>query len=224
MGTFCFRKCVGCLYSTAPAKTPKSPAAHFAGLRSAESKISRQQAVMSTVCFPGTYGYVGQRDPPPDRSCSPWRQKYGGYANPRFSSHGTSGLKPIHPQVSRPFGLAEKIDPMAPVVEKPGSEELDDIFVTERFQLNHNIGLRSWLVAPLSSNLEHPSRLKFTIDESKWHPVLRQSHWHDYRALIYRDDPERGMWSVDNYIVWSKLRVVIEMANHMLNRVLRSRW
>lgn len=179
---------------------------------------------MSTVCFPGTYGSVGQDDPPPGRSCSPWRQKYGGYAHPRFSNQGTSGLKPIYPRVSRPFGLAKGIDQMAPVVEEPEPEELDDLFVAERFQLNHNMGLRSWLVAPLSSRLEHPSNLKFTIDESKWHPVLQRKHWYDYNAPIYKDDPRRGIWSVDNEIVWSKLRVVIEMANHMLNRVLRSRW
>ncbi|KAK3307400.1 uncharacterized protein B0T15DRAFT_177191 [Chaetomium strumarium] len=191
-------------------------------------------------------GNAPQRPPP-----SPWLQKFG-------RPHGTvihsgqsnlrhSGLAPMFPQLD-PTCHADSL-PSDPI-PRPPDHELDELFTTERTQIDANLGLTTWEMGTLHEHLVNgwpgghrsddppmPHILEqgygVDVDEDLWHPVFAKGKWYDFRVPILDRKFLSGsldgiapddVWSVDVPRVWKELRVPLELANRWLRHMAKGRW
>jgi len=170
----------------------------------------------------GNVGYVGEESTVPG---TPWKEKYGGLADSRFSGTGQSGFRPLFPEIPQPFGMG--MDLSSPqnwwqIQPRPPGAELDRMFLSERFQTQTCAGLRTWQLPSMNHGVPSTPR-NFTINESNWHPVLRKERWFDYRRP---DEPPGSTphWSVDNNRFWDEIKIPLEMANRLLGQVMKTQW
>ncbi len=69
------------------------------------------------------------------------------------------------------------------------------------------------------------------VNEASWHPLFTQDRWFDLDVLIRDSVPnpvptlgERDIWSVDTPALWDELRVNVELADRLLERVAMAPW
>ncbi|KAK3385291.1 hypothetical protein B0H63DRAFT_522631 [Podospora didyma] len=174
------------------------------------------------------YGLIGHSVPPePTGAQSPWKESYGGWLHPDFQSRGHSGIAPLFPEIKRPIGLGIDLQHFRSLgpLPKPTEQDLDNIFLTERFQEKVQWGHKSWQLASLNSGVEDVAAQCpiFTVDKSTWHEVFQPHHWFDYNVHVL-GNPDLGIWSINNPIVSEHFDVIIEIANRLLTHALTTRW
>ncbi|KAK0724845.1 hypothetical protein B0H67DRAFT_117166 [Lasiosphaeris hirsuta] len=172
---------------------------------------------MSTTHYLGTAGDVGWDPSVPRDPDTPWRESFGGISDPTYARRGESGFAPQLPRIPNPIGMGYTLDKLSQLqpMPKPTDDEIDKLYLHERFQGLHSFGLRTWQLPSINHGL--PPQGTISVNEAGWHPAFRKDRWFDYRG-------PRGTWSVDDPRVWEHLRVAIELANRMLERLLKTRW
>lgn len=159
-----------------------------------------------------------------------------------------SGLAPEYPSIA-----PENIDAWkSPDKEypRPGNDELDRLFCSEREQMETVGGLRSWQVAALNSvydaanpdrelpspPLDHTQEAwkrywdsQVIVNEESWFFWFHRSRFLDRRvdgvSTIRDPFPDVRMhknpwWTVDNAAMWRQLSPSIEMANRIMNMLI----
>ncbi|KAH9888159.1 hypothetical protein F4778DRAFT_409096 [Xylariomycetidae sp. FL2044] len=157
----------------------------------------------------------------------------------RYDGDAAPWSNPV--RLENPWDTSDYGDYGGPI-PKPSDGELDRLFYGERLQQHTFMGLRSWQAGVLSREIydgnislvrdkdpveawESFQKQMITVDESMWPNFWRKERWFDLRVnpLDSIKNPHSDWrtarplyWSVDNPIIWSHLRVAIELAFRQL--------
>lgn len=184
------------------------------------------------------------RHHPSGQPSSPWAQIFYPSRDPFWSTRGDglahSGLAPEYPALTRDNLGDGKI--VVNGLPKPSPADLDRLFYGERQQRDALGGLMTWQMGALREKFytfeqatQHDTRCldSLTIDEATWFPCFRKDRWLDHPSSISQHlrNPIAGIlaghptdrMTVDNPLVWSEMRVCIEIANRILSQLIHSR-
>ncbi|KAK3687427.1 hypothetical protein B0T22DRAFT_457188 [Podospora appendiculata] len=192
----------------------------------------------------------------PERPGSPWYKKFGGWSDPLTQDWDPkvkhSAAAPTFPRLD-PTYYAEDDEPLLEngPIQQPPNHELDRLFSSEKDQIRHNKGLRTWEATVLGQRLANgwsgghkadDPDLGFmaelygaTVDEALWHPIWAKKQWFDFRVKIidnvyfheHEGLPGVGVgdwWSVDQPVIWRELRVAIELASRWMAYMADGPW
>ncbi|KAI8948342.1 hypothetical protein F4801DRAFT_557551 [Xylaria longipes] len=182
-----------------------------------------------------------------NRPLSPWAERYGPYKNSDpwpTEPVKHSNFAPIHPPV-HPVFYGDEPSVEGHEVFSSGYEK-DRLFVSEvAFKaIFHSI--QPWQLGPMTRSLRlsqrgfipgghisslsgeaHIHRLiydteRIQVDEDSWFPFLKKNRWRSTAA----NEPSilsGNLWSVDDPKVWEELRISLELANRILNALVKDK-
>ncbi|KAI1324609.1 hypothetical protein F5Y16DRAFT_402177 [Xylariaceae sp. FL0255] len=187
------------------------------------------------------------RDPRPGLPSSPWATRFTD-PDHHYEENGTvhSGLAPIYPRVEDPKYYG---DLRLEALDQPGSnKEMDRLFWHEETQNQLMGGLETWEAEVLNRHVsfkkdallsaghdpadkgelekaafESYTRDGLQVDEKSWLPFLQKSRWFDWSpAAPFNQNKILGKdWSVDEPAVWDAMKPSIELANRILEAMIR---
>lgn len=186
---------------------------------------------------------MSSRHHPSGLPSSPWAQIFYASQDPFWSTRGDglahSGLAPEYPALTRDSLGDGRI--VMRGVPKPSPADLDRLFYGERQQKEALGGLMTWQIGALRQEFYTSEKAtqrdrrcldSLTVDEATWFPCFRKDRWLDHPSGISQhlrnpiaglaDHPTDRM-TVDNPLVWSEIRVCIEIANRILSQLIQSR-
>ncbi|KAI1309585.1 hypothetical protein F5Y03DRAFT_404185 [Xylaria venustula] len=167
---------------------------------------------------------------------SPWAERFGFIGKDRFSILNEDGLQHSGLAIEYPKRHPKFYhDPVSEddLKAKPrNGAEFDRLFFSEMMQRLEFGGGTTLEAASLNRHLfgiesgghlskdnphlfaEAYSRRSIQVNESRWLPFLRKTHWLDLH-VTRGYTPEGGPWSVDNPKIWDNLKASIELANRI---------
>ncbi|KAI0543681.1 hypothetical protein F4679DRAFT_592465 [Xylaria curta] len=175
------------------------------------------------------------------RPYSPWAERFGIWRNPGFDFWPNDPIRHSNVAPSHPYFYGDEPNPKGHQTFSSGYEK-DRLFVAEHYLKYFLLSIPPWQLGPMTRVLQfsertfvpggHVSSLygeahehhlvyekeRIRVDEDSWFPFFKKERW--FSSPGYEPyDP----WSVDDPEVWGELRIALELANRILNALIKDK-
>ncbi|KAI1737622.1 hypothetical protein F4680DRAFT_210003 [Xylaria scruposa] len=182
-----------------------------------------------------------------DRPYSPWAERFGIWRNPEdFDFWPNDPIRHSNAAPSRnppldPYFYGDRPSPKGHHEFSSGYEK-DRLFVAEYYLKYFLLSIQPWQLGPMTRWLQFSDRTfvpgghisslsgdaeehrevydeqRIQVDEDSWFPFFKKDNWFSSPG----DEPY-DPWSVDDPEVWGELRIALELANRILNALIKDK-